>query len=203
MGRDALDEVLSSKQKLRIADLVSVRPRTLNELADLTGITVQGVVRHLSRMEKLGFVGETKITSKMLPVRRIYSIKEARVADFSREGLTVVKVTKELEPIVRPEEPVKKLESLAADALLQRRRIKDQAGKLGKMIDELVSTEAEIGAIIRGLPSEEDERLLLLAAFTEETLEDAEKSLKEHYGLKDPKEALRKAISRAKRLTKR
>lgn len=108
-----------------------------------------------------------------------------------------------MEPIVRPEEPVKKLESLAADALLQRHRIKDQARKLGKMIDELVSTEAGIGALIRGLPSEEDERLLLFAAFTEETLEDAEKSLKEHYGLKDPKEALRKAISRANRLAKR
>ncbi len=138
MNQKALEEVVSSKARLRIADLISVRPRTLRELADLTGISVQGVLKHLSRLEKLGLLSETKVDGGALPIRKVYSIKGVRIGDFSHGDLTVVKVTASTERPAHSEEPLRELESLAADALVQKRRVRDQTRRLGRMIDELV-----------------------------------------------------------------
>ena len=48
MDETKLGEVVSSKARLIIADLVSRRPRTLRELSQVTGISVQGVLKHLA-----------------------------------------------------------------------------------------------------------------------------------------------------------
>jgi predicted transcriptional regulator len=199
----ALEEIVSSKARLRIADLISVRPRTLRELADLTGISVQGVLKHLARMERLGLVGETKVDGGVLPVRKVYSIKGVRIGDFSHGDLTVVKVTKAPERPAQSDDPIKELESLAADSLIQKRRIRDQARRLGRMIEELVSTETRIGGLVGGLGAADEDRLLLHTAFTEESLEEAERSLVEHYALREPRRALEKALNRARKLGKK
>jgi len=54
-----------------------------------------------------------------------------------------------------------------------------------------------------GLGATEEDRLLLHTAFVEESLEKAEKSLAEHHGMREPKRALEKALSRARRLAKK
>jgi len=203
MNQSALEEIVSSKARLRIADLLSVRPRTLRELADLTGISMPGVLKHLARMEKLGLVAEAKVEGGALPVRKVYSTKGVRIGDFSHGNLTVVKVTDSTERSARSEDAVKELESLAADALVQKRRIRDQTRRLGRMIDELVNTESRIGGLIGGLGAEDEDQLLLHTAFTEESMEEAERSLTEHYGMREPKRALDKAVSRARKLGKK
>ena len=203
MNQSALEEIVSSKARLRIADLLSVRPRTLRELADLTGISMPGVLKHLARMEKLGLVAEAKVEGGAFPVRKVYSIKGVRIGDFSHGNLTVVKVTDSTEKSAKSEDAVKELESLAADALVQKRRIRDQTRRLGRMIDELVNTESRIGGLIGGLGAEDEDQLLLHTAFTEESMEEAERSLTEHYGMREPKRALDKAVSRARKLGKK
>jgi Ni,Fe-hydrogenase III large subunit len=205
MSQRDIEEVISSKFRLKIADLISVRPRTLRELKALTGLgTVQGVLKHLTLLKNLGLVKETSIEEGALSSRRIYSVNRGvHVRDFSYRDMTVVKLSTEVEQAVKSSNPVEELESLATDALVQKSRIRDQAKKLGRMIDELVSTEARIGEIARAVGADDENRLLLQIAFTEESLEDAEKLLKEQYGVVDARRSLEKAISKARRVAKK
>lgn len=203
MNQKAVEEVVSSSARLRVAHLISVRPRTLRELADLTGISVQGVLKHLAKLKKLGIVAETKVEGGALPVRKVYAIKGVRIGDFSHGDLTVVKMTDAAERAAQSDDPLRDLESLAADALVQKRRIRDETRRLGRMIDELVATEMRIGGLVDGLGADDEDRLLLHAAFTEESLEEAEKSIAEHYGLREPRRALEKALGRARKLAKK
>jgi len=182
---------------------VSLRPRTLRELADLTGISVQGVLKHLAKLKSLGLVSEMKLAAGALPVRKLYTIGDVRIGDFSHGDLTVVKISRFSEQVAQPGDSVKELEALAADAMVERRRIRDQARRLGRAIDDLVSTEARIGSLIRGLGLDDKDRLLLHTFFTEESLEDAERALREHYGMREAGRALEKAISRARKLGKK
>lgn len=203
MNPEDLEKVLSPKARLEIASLVSVRPRTLSELSRLTGMTVQGVLKHLSRLEKLGLVGQTRVKAEELRVRKVYSIKETRIGDFSDRDFVIVRATKRPEPPADSGASVEELESLSADALVQKRRVKDEVRRLGRTIDELMALEARIGTIVRALPLADEERLLLYAAFTEDSLEDAEKTLREHYRLREPRRALEKALSSARKLGKK
>ena len=203
MNQKVLEEVVSSRPRLQIASLISVRPRTLGELAKLTRMTVQGVLKHLAKLEELGMVSETKVDAGALHVRKVYSAKGVRIGDFSNRDLMVIKVTEWPESRSKSEDSVKDLESLAADTLLQKRRIRDQARRLSRSIDELMTLETRISTLVRDLPTSDEDRLLLYAAFTEESLEDAERSLQEHYRLKEPREALQKAIAKAKRLSRK
>jgi len=157
----------------------------------------------LARMKRLGIVSETKVDGGNLPVRKVYTIKDARIGDFSHGDLTLVRFTHAKEGAAKPDDPVKELESLAADTLIQRRRIRDQARRLGRTIDELASTRARIAGLVEGLDAADEDKLLLHTAFTEESLEEAEKSLAEHYGLREPRRALEKALGRARRLAKK
>jgi predicted transcriptional regulator len=203
VNQKALEEVVSSKARLRIVDLISIRPRTLRELADLTGMSVQGALKHIARLEKLGLLSESKVDGGALPIRKVYSSKGVRIGDFSHGDLTVVKVTASTERPPHSEEPLKELESLTADALVQRRRVRDQTRRLGRLIDELVGTETRIVGLVDGLGAADQDRLLLHTAFTEESMEEAEKALAQHLGLREPRRALEKALSRARKLGKK
>ncbi|MDV3293811.1 MAG: helix-turn-helix domain-containing protein [Nitrososphaerales archaeon] len=202
MSSSTIEGVVSSKARLRIADLISVRPRTLRELAALTGISVQGVLKHLDKLSKLGLVAEKRVAGGSIPVRKLYSMKGLRIGDFSQGDLTIVKMSRSPERAAKSEDAVRDLESLAADAIVQRRRIRDQARKLGRTIDEFVDTETRIDAIIRALKVKDDERLLVQTAFTEESLEEAERALREHHGLRDAKRTLGMALARARKVGK-
>lgn len=203
MNQKALEEVVSSKVRLQIADLISVRPRTLQELADITGLTVQGVLKHLTRMKRLDIVAEDKVEGGTLPIRKVYAAKSARIGDFSHGDLTVVKVTDTAERSASSDNPVSELESLAADSIIQKRRVRDQARRLSRTIDELVATQTRISGILNGLEIADDDRMLLQAAFTEESLEEAERSLSAHFGLREPRRAIEKALARARKLAKK
>jgi predicted transcriptional regulator len=203
LSQSTLEEIVSSKARLKIASLISIRPRTLRELSNLTGISIQGVLKHLDKLRSLGIVGEKKVAGGSIPVRKLYSIKGVHVGDFSQGDLTVVRISSNFEKAAVSSEPVRELESAAADMIIQKRRIKDQARRLARIIDELVNTETRIDGVIRGLNVHDDERLLLHTSYTEESLEEAERTLREHYGLKDARRALEKAIAGAGRIGKK
>lgn len=183
---------------MRIADAISTRPRTLSELADLTGISVQGVLKHLRRLAELGLVEERKVPARAARARRVYLGRQSFVGDYSTRDLKVVKLT-EQKAVERGKAGVQDLESFAGDLLLRRRRIGEQVRNLAKSIDELVEEEAKLVAALEARPLSDEERLILLALLTEETVEDGAKVLSRYYGLGD-RRSIDRALSKVRRI---
>jgi predicted transcriptional regulator len=195
--RRMIDEVLASGTRLKIADAVSVRPRTLTELSDLTGISVQGVIKHLKRLTQLGLVDERKAPASASKARRVYVSRSPLVGDYSAKDLAIVKLSKVGRPEKRRHSQNKDLESLAADLLFQRRRIRDEAKRLGKIIDRLVEEEELLNGALEAGSFTNDERLILQTLLTEETIEDGVQVLSKYYGIED-RRSIDKALMKAR-----
>ncbi|MCL4355592.1 MAG: winged helix-turn-helix transcriptional regulator [Nitrososphaerota archaeon] len=196
MTIDFVEEVLSSKAKLRIMDAVSVRPRTLGELSDATGISVQGVLRHLKRLAELGLVEERGLSRAAPKARVVYAAASARVRDYSSKGLTVVR-SADVRPRRQPAR-VRDLERAAGDLLIQRRRIGETARKLGRMIDEASEDQEDLAAAVASLGLSDTERLIVEVALTEDTLEEGRVVLSKYYGIED-RRSIERALSKAGR----
>lgn len=197
MEKRTIDEVIVQGARLKIADAVSIRPRTLTELADLTGISVQGVIKHLKRLAQLDLVEERKAPASVTKARRVYVARNASVGDYSAKDLAIVKLSRAARPEKRRHAKNQDLESLAADLLFQRRRIRDEARKLGKMIDRLVEEEELLNGALEAGPFTDDERLILLSLLTEETIEDGVRVLSKYYGVED-RRSIDKALAKAR-----
>jgi predicted transcriptional regulator len=195
--------VISSRTRLKIADLVSTRPRTLGELAAATGISIQGVLKHLKKLEGLGLLEEKSVKSPVLAIRKVYATKGARLGDFSMGDLTLVKLSGK--PSAPLEEPNRRLdlEYLAEEAILRRRRVRDQARRLGRMIDDLVEDESRVKATLESMDLSDTERLILQVLFAEESLEEGERVLSEHFGLQDGKKSVEKVLAKARHQVKK
>ncbi|MDE1853692.1 MAG: winged helix-turn-helix transcriptional regulator [Thaumarchaeota archaeon] len=201
MDMDSLSEVLSSPVKLKIEDAVSVRPRTLSELASVTGISVQGVLRHVKRLVELGVVEERSLVPTTPKARKVYAAKSEIVGDYSTPDLTVVKRTRmRSEP--HPRARTHDLEGRAGDILIQRRRVRDQARRMARMIDDLVADREALTSALDASRIDATERLMLEVLFTEETLEDGVRVLSMHYGL-DDRRSIDRALAKAKRIVGR
>ncbi len=203
MTGDPITEILSSKTRLKIADLLSIRPRTLNELADATGISVQAVIKHLDKLDGLGLLSKRKVSGGGIQVRKLYSLKGVRFGDFSVGNVVIVKMTESNPGKVRSGDVVAELESVAQDALVQRRRIREGARRLGRLIDGLVENEERLEGLIQHLELDDNDMIVLQTLFTEETLEDAERTLSGVHGFADPRRSIERALAKAKRNAKR
>ena len=203
MAFERISEVVSSRTGLRIADLVSRRPRTLNELGDLTGFSIQAVLKHLKKLEGLGLVEGRKVRGSGVSVRKVYYPGKLRVGDFSGGELVVVKLSEPASFRTRAKDAEEEMELLAEEALVQRTRIAEQVRKLGRMIDDLVDVEESLGGILESLSLGDDERLILYALFTEDTLEEGVRVLSRYYGLKEGRKSIDKALAKAKRFDKK
>ena len=199
MNSETLGEVLSSRVRVQIIDAVSVRPRTLGELSWITGISVQGVLRHLRRLMELGLVEEAKLRARAPKARRVYVAKSASIGDYSTVGLTVVKATERAQEQVRKKTRGQDIEALAGELLILKRRVRDQTRKLGRIIDELADEQASLRRALSELPFDEETKLILEVLLTEETAEDGEKVLSRFYGLGD-RRSIDKALAQAKRI---
>ena len=203
MSLETISKVTSSNTTLKIADLVSTRPRTLNELAALTGISIQGVLKHTKKLEKLGLVRAKAIKRTELSVRRVYAPGQARVGDFSIGDLAVVRLSTGASNEGKLDRSIDGLEALAQDALVQRARIGEQVRKLGRMIDELVEGEGRLNRTLESMKIGDAERLVLHTYFTEVTPDDAARTLSRYYGLSDGRKAIERAMSEARSLAKK
>ena len=191
-----LNEVLlSSQTRIKIAELVSRRPRTLRELARLTGLSIPGVLRHIDAMSKAGLIREERVMTETLPIRKTYSLQGMNVMDFSVGDLTILKVA----ATSRKVEGAKNLERQALEIMLSRRRIRDKAKRLAKAIDELIENEEMLVEGIERLDLTDEERLILLTVFSEETTDDAERVLTRIQRMKDARRSIDKALAKAKR----
>ena len=195
---DAPNEVLMSSQtRLRIAELISRRPRSLRELARLTRLSVPGVLRHVAALSRAGFIREERVTPETLPVRKVYSLKGGRVMDFSVGNLTIFKVAREKPTRLRRSQD---FERLSMEILVGRRRIRDRARRLARLTDELFESEELLIRGIERLDLSDEERLILLTVFTEETIDDAERVLTRVQGMKEARRSIDKALAKAKRI---
>jgi predicted transcriptional regulator len=168
----------------------------LRELAKLTGLSVPGVLRHLDAMDRAGLVREVRVTSKQMPIRKLYSIHGIKVVDFSVGNLSIFSVSR---PTARESaQGSPSLHWLATEILIGRRRIREKAKRLARSIDELLENEESLASAIESLGADDDERLILLTMFTEETAEEAEAVLTKIQGLKDARRSIDKALGKAK-----
>src|SRR5271157_4815434 len=133
MAGEVPPEILSSRSRLVIADLLSTRPRTLGELADKTGVSIQAVLKHLQKLDQMGMLEKKSVSGREISARKLYSLKGAHLGDYSAGSLTVVSMARREGGSSASRSPVTDLEALAEDVLVQRRRIREQARKLGRM----------------------------------------------------------------------
>ena len=190
--------LLSSQTRLRVAELVSRRPRTLRELAKLTNLSVPGVLRHIEAMNRVGLIREEKVATKTFPARKVYSLKGTRVMDFSARGLTILKVA--TENAANGEKGARDLERQAMDILVSRRRIKEKVRRLARAIDELEEQERMLTREIDDLELTDEERLILLTVFTEDTVEEGERVLTRLQGMKEARRSIDRALAKVRRI---
>ncbi len=197
MNPDQLNEIVSSKVRLTIASALAVRPRTLNELASMTGITVQGVLRHLKRLQELGLVEERRVPAISPKARRVYAAKSSAMRDYSLGDLMVVKATDEQGEKADRRSSGSDLERTAGDILIQERRVREAARKLGRMIDELADEQRALSASLVGMDLSQEERLVLEVLLTEETIAEGARVLSRFYGIED-RRSIDKALAKAR-----
>ena len=202
MTKEILPEVVASKTRLTIAGLLAVRPRTLAELADLTGVSVQGVLKHLAKLSSLGLVSESKVSGSHEKVRRLYGAKGSLVSDFSAEGLTLVRLTGAVTHDVNPKTAMDELEFLAEETLVKKRRIREQVRRIARLVDELADDEGRLKDTVDSLSLGDGEKAALMAYFTEESAEEAERALRKYYGFVEGRRSIEKAITKAGRNAK-
>ena len=203
MAAEVSTEILSSSSRLKIADMLSTRPRALGELAAETGVSVQAVLKHLEKLESLGMLQTRKVSGRGIPVRKLYALRGFHVGDFSVEGLTVVGISRRKPAGYEGTDPVGDLERIAEDVLVQRRRVRDQARKLGRSIAQLTEHEERLEGLIDTLGLDDEDRLIVQTAFTEETLEEAEEELKRIHRIDDPRRSIAQALAKARRSVKK
>jgi predicted transcriptional regulator len=195
-------QLLQSRTRLKILSLLSRRPRTLRELSHFTGISVQGVLRHLDSLKELGFIEERKIRTKRLPVRRLYALTGVHVDDFSSGDLAVVWAAPPVKHLVKSKITFDDLETTAGELLIQRRVIKQRARRLARMIGALSDEESDLVRGIEALGLDEEEQLVLGTVLTEDTTEDAVELLSGQ-GLKNSKELIEKVLRRVRSAAKK
>lgn len=197
MNPRAREEVVASRAKQKILDALSERPRTLGELSSVVGISVQGVLRHLKRLVEVGAVEERNLSRVAPKARLVYAARGLTFRDFSAGDLTVMKSTETL-PRSGAGPKAKDLERASGEILIKKRRIRDEARKLGRMIDDIAADQGAISSAIGGLPLEPKEKLILEVLLTEDTFEDGERVLAEYYGL-DDRRSIESVLAKAKR----
>jgi predicted ArsR family transcriptional regulator len=192
----AIEEIANSRARLTIASLVSSRPRTLGELAETTGISVQGVLKHLKKLSEAGMLKVKSIPAgRYLRPRKLYYIDTRRVADYSRGDMIVATLGEELgdddtgEPM-SPADPYAELDRLAQDIILLRRRARELAIRMKHMTEEVTENESRIARLIEGLQLSPEEKQIAYLIFGDDRPEQARRILKEHYGCHNPEEAI-------------
>jgi predicted transcriptional regulator len=73
-SKHSLIEALGSETRIRILGLLSLRPRSIAELADELRISLQAVNKHLTILEELEMVEGVEIKEDV-PVKKLYRIK--------------------------------------------------------------------------------------------------------------------------------
>lgn len=187
-----IEAIASSKVRLKIANLISSRPATLSELSALTGISVQGVLKHLNRIADEGLLREENMKSgRFLKQRKLYFIDKRKVADFSEGDLLLAALERvSVTETSRAKDAYEELDWLAQDVIILRRRAKDLSHRLQRLLVEVAEDEARMAALLSDVELTPDERQIAYLIFAEDSPERAREILRDHYGCLDPEGAM-------------
>jgi len=196
-----IEEVASSRVRLQIGNLLSSRPATLGELASLTGISVQGVLKHLKKIGDQGMLEEeTMKRGRYLKQRKLYFIRSRKIADYSEGELLVATLGRSVrEPPVKVKDARDELDWLSQDIVILRRRARELSHRMKRVLEEVTEDEGRIGALIDGLSLSPEEKQIAYLIFAEDTPEHARAILKEHYGCADPDAAMEAVAAKVRR----
>jgi predicted ArsR family transcriptional regulator len=193
----AIEEIANSRARLTIASLISSRPRTLGELAEMTGISVQGVLKHLKKLSEAEMLKVKNLPAgRYLRPRKLYYIDTRRVADYSRGDMIVATLGDEIDggigsELMAASDPYAELDRLAQDIILLRRRARELSIRMKRMTEEVTENESRIAKLIEGLSLSPEEKQIAYLIFGDDRPEQARRILKEHYGCHDPEAAIR------------
>ncbi len=197
-----IEELASSRARLKIANLLSSRPATLSELSAITDISVQGVLKHLKKIDDLGILKEENMKGgKYLRQRKLYSLQRRRVADYS-EGELIVATTglAAKEPTQKVRNPFEELDWLAKDIIILKRRARELSHRMQRVLEEVTEDEGRISALVDGLSLAPDEKQIAYLIFTEDRPERVAAILRDYYGCTDPAAAIKAINDRIRRV---
>jgi predicted transcriptional regulator len=191
-----IESVASSRVRMSIALLLTVRPRTLTELAELTGVSIQGVLKHTKRLERDGLLAETALPKgRYLRRRKLYSMNRG-VEGFSREDLLVAAFTPSA-PEERANEAAARLseysllESLSEEVIFSRSSLRESVNRMERAISRVAESQSMLNESISEQRSlTDEEKHIAYLYFTEDTKSRVEDVLKTHFGCSDPEAAL-------------
>jgi predicted ArsR family transcriptional regulator len=200
----AIEEIANSRARLTIASLISSRPRTLGELAETTGISVQGVLKHLKKLSDSGMLKVKNIPAgRYLRPRKLYYIDTRRVADYSRGDMIVATLGDGRDGSLSDQtgsgDPYAELDRLAQDIIILRRRARELSIRMKRMTEEVTENESRIARLIEGLSLTPEEKQIAYLIFGDDRPEQARRILEEHYGCHNPEAAIRDVADKIRR----
>jgi predicted ArsR family transcriptional regulator len=188
----AIEEIANSRVRLTIASLISSRPRTLGELAEDTGISVQGVLKHLGKLSESGILETRSLHSgRYLRPRKLYYIGTRRVADYSQGDMIIATLGEEArdgEP--KADDAYAELDGLAQDIIVLRRRARELSERMKRTIEQVTESESRMARLIDGLDLSPEEKQIAYLIFGDDRPEQARRTLRKHYGCQNPEEAI-------------
>jgi predicted transcriptional regulator len=184
--------------RLSVALLLSVRPRTLSELAESTGGSIQAVLKHTKKIEEEGLLAETILgTGRYLRRRKLYSMKNKGVEGFARGDVLVAAFTpreregRGAEDTKGPNSGYPLLESLAEDVIYSRANMRESIKKLDRAISRVAESQDRLARTISEQHSlTGEEKHIAYLYFTEDSESKVKEVLKTHFGCADPGDAL-------------
>lgn len=200
-----IEEIASSRARLTIASLISSRPRSLSELAEVTGISVQGALKHLKKLSEAGILEEENMPQgEYLRPRKLYFIRSRKVEDYSQEDVLIATLGRaELEEgseLGRTNRNVyQQLDELAQDVIVSRRRVRELSKRMQRLIEELADAESRVSALISSLDLTRDEKQIAYLIFGDDPPERVSAILREHYGCTDPAAAIREVSQKIRK----
>lgn len=157
-------------------------------------------MKHLRALKSLDLIEVSKPHVKGLKVHKLYSLKSHSIGDFSTADTMIVKMSGLGRPSQKESVRTEDLELMAEDTLIERRRIREQAKRLDRLIDELVSGESNLRAALGDLELGNEDKVILNVFYSEDSMEDAERVLSRYYGLKDGRRSIERALANANRV---
>ena len=160
-------------------------------------------MRHLEALKRLGLTEEHRVHAENLPIRKLYALRGLRVNDFSYGGLKVVSVGRPRTGQTQGKTTTATLETMAKDLLVRRREIRQRVKRLARAIEEFSEEEAEVVERVEAMDLSQEDRLVLETVFTEETVEEAEELLTRSHQVRNSRQLIEGAMSRARRNDKK
>jgi predicted ArsR family transcriptional regulator len=193
----SIESIASSRVRLSIASLITIRPRTLTELAELTGVSVQAVLKHLARLDREGLVGRSSLgQGEHLRQRKLYSLKTAGVEGYAHKDIIVAALTSPRPAAGTAPGRYSELEGLAEEVIFRRARMRDVLKRLERAIGEVAEEEARLRGAIEGVGLSPEDKQIAAVIFTEDDAQSAKTVLRKHFGCPDPEAAVAEVVGK-------